>query len=71
MNTISARKLEDLIDKGNYYDVCSGDRIIVKLDGASDLWICSDPDGDGVYTFGRTYYFRIADACGRRPRFAK
>jgi Secretion system C-terminal sorting domain len=57
-------KVEELLEAGNYFDVCDGDNVIVTLDSWSDLWECSDPDGDGVYTFGRTFYFRIADHCG-------
>jgi Secretion system C-terminal sorting domain len=57
-------KVEELLEAGNYFDVCDGANVIVTLDSWSDLWECSDPDGDGVYTFGRTYYFRIADHCG-------
>ncbi len=57
-------KVEELLEAGNYFDVCDGDNVIVTLDSWSDLWECSDPDGNGVYTFGRTYYFRIADHCG-------
>ncbi len=57
-------KVEELLEAGNYFDVCDGANVIVTLDSWSDLWECSDPDGDGVYTFGRTFYFRIADHCG-------
>ncbi|MCC6724150.1 MAG: T9SS type A sorting domain-containing protein, partial [Saprospiraceae bacterium] len=59
-----SQKIEELIENGNYYDVCSGDNISVTLEGSTDPWNCSDPDGNGIYTFGRTFYFRIADACG-------
>ncbi len=57
-------KIEELLEAGNIYDVCSGDDLIVELDSWSELWQCSDPDGDGVGTFGRTFYFRISDQCG-------
>jgi hypothetical protein len=57
-------KVEELLEAGNYFDVCDGANVIMTLDSWSDLWECSDPDGDGVYTFGRTFYFRIADQCG-------
>ncbi len=59
-----SQKIEEMIGNGNYYDVCDGDNISVTLEGSSDPWNCSDPDGNGIYTFGRTFYFRIADACG-------
>jgi hypothetical protein len=59
-----SQKIQELLVNGNYYDVCDGANISVALDSWSDLWECSDPDGTGVYTFGRTFYFRIADACG-------
>jgi hypothetical protein len=57
-------KIAELIAAGNIYDVCSGDDINVELDSWSFLWQCNDDDGDGVYTFGRTFYFRISDQCG-------
>ena len=57
-------KIAELLDAGNIYDLCSGDDIIVELDSWSELWECSDPEGDGTFTFGRTFYFRIADQCG-------
>ncbi|MBI5916372.1 MAG: T9SS type A sorting domain-containing protein [Bacteroidetes bacterium] len=57
-------KVEELLVAGNIFDVCSGTDLIVTLDSWTDLWQCSDADGDGVYTFGRTFYFRIADLCG-------
>ncbi len=57
-------KIEELLVAGDFFDVCSGDDLIVELQASSDLWACSDPDGDGVYTFGRTFHFRIADPCG-------
>lgn len=57
-------KIHEMIATGNIYDVCSGDNINVELDSWSALWQCSDPDGDGIYTFGRTFYFRISDQCG-------
>jgi hypothetical protein len=57
-------KVEELLVAGNYFDVCSGADLVVELDSYSDLWQCADPDGDGAYTFGRTFYFRIADPCG-------
>ncbi len=57
-------KVEELLEVGNYFDVCSGSELVVTLNGSSDLWQCADPDGDGEYTFGRTFYFRIADLCG-------
>ncbi|MBK9016253.1 MAG: hypothetical protein IPM82_20505 [Saprospiraceae bacterium] len=57
-------KIEELLEAGNIYDVCSGDDLNVVLDSWSELWQCSDDDGDGVYTFGRTFYFRISDQCG-------
>ncbi len=57
-------KVEELLEAGNFFDVCSGADLIVELQGSSDLWQCADPDGDGEFTFGRTFYFRIADLCG-------
>ncbi len=57
-------KVEELLVAGNYFDVCSGDDIIITLDSWTNLWQCSDGDGNGINTFGRTFYFRIADPCG-------
>ncbi len=57
-------KVAELIEEGGIYDVCSGDNIKVTLDSWSALWECSDPDNNGQFTFGRTFYFRITDACG-------
>ncbi|MBI1227952.1 MAG: T9SS type A sorting domain-containing protein [Bacteroidetes bacterium] len=57
-------KVEEMLEAGNYFDVCSGNDLVVTMDSYTDLWDCSDPDGDGVYTFGRTFYFSIADPCG-------
>jgi hypothetical protein len=57
-------KIKELLDEGGIYDVCSGDDLKVTLDSWTDLWECSDDDEDGNFTFGRTFYFRIADACG-------
>ena len=63
-------KIQQLLDAGNIYDICSGDDLVAGLDSWTELWQCSDDDGDGVYTFGRTFYFRIADACGNEfPSF--
>ncbi len=56
--------IEALLAAGNYFDVCLGDEVIVTLDSYSDLWDCADPDGDGDFTFGRSFYFRISDRCG-------
>jgi hypothetical protein len=56
-------KIKELLDEGGIYDVCSGDDLKVTLDSWTDLWECSN-NGDGNFTFGRTFYFRIADACG-------
>ncbi|MCF8244587.1 MAG: T9SS type A sorting domain-containing protein [Saprospiraceae bacterium] len=57
-------KIQEMIAAGNIYDLCSGDNINVDLDSWSALWQCSDTNGNGVYTFGRTFYFRISDQCG-------
>ncbi len=57
-------KIQELIAAGNYYDVCYGSQIFVTLVDDSGLWECSDPDGDGDFTFGRTFYFQITDRCG-------
>ncbi len=57
-------KIQELLAAGNFYDLCSGDDLHVELDSWSDLWQCSDLNGDGVYTFGRTFYFSISDQCG-------
>ncbi len=57
-------KIQELLAAGDIYDVCSGDDLTVELDSWTALWDCADPDGDGQYTFGRTFYFRIADQCG-------
>ncbi len=57
-------KVEELLLAGNFFDVCSGDDLVVTLDSYTDIWDCSDPDGDGNYTFGQTFYFHIADPCG-------
>lgn len=57
-------KAQELLAAGGFYDVCSGGDLTIELDSWTDLWECSDPDGNGVNTFGRTFYFRIADQCG-------
>lgn len=57
-------KIEQLLLAGNFFDVCSGDDLIVTLESYTDIWECNDADGDGIYTFGRTFYFHIADPCG-------
>ncbi|MCC6726302.1 MAG: hypothetical protein IT258_17475, partial [Saprospiraceae bacterium] len=59
-----SEKIEELLVAGNYFDVCSGNDLTVTLESSSDLWQCADPDGDGIYSFGRTFHFRIADLCG-------
>jgi hypothetical protein len=59
-----SEKIEELLMAGDYFDVCSGNDLVVELQSASDLWECSDTDGDGQFTFGRTFYFRITDPCG-------
>ncbi|MCF8245249.1 MAG: M36 family metallopeptidase [Saprospiraceae bacterium] len=58
------QKVKELLVAGGFYDLCSGHDLVVTLDSWSALWNCEDPDGDGNYTFGRTFYFRIADQCG-------
>ncbi|MBK9017878.1 MAG: T9SS type A sorting domain-containing protein [Saprospiraceae bacterium] len=58
------QKVVELLAAGGFYDLCSGHDLVVTLDSWSALWDCSDPDGDGTFTFGRTFYFRIADQCG-------
>ncbi|MCC6726461.1 MAG: T9SS type A sorting domain-containing protein, partial [Saprospiraceae bacterium] len=57
-------KIAELAALGGFVDVCDGNGINIELDSWSAVWDCEDPDNDGVYTFGRTYYFRISDACG-------
>ncbi|MBK9013541.1 MAG: T9SS type A sorting domain-containing protein [Saprospiraceae bacterium] len=57
-------KVEEMLQAGNIYDVCSGHDLVIVLDSWTALWECSDPDGDGQHTFGRTFYFSIADQCG-------
>ncbi len=57
-------KVKELLVAGGFYDLCSGKDLVVSLDSWSALWDCEDPDGDGNFTFGRTFYFRIADQCG-------
>jgi hypothetical protein len=57
-------KIQQLIEAGGFYDVCSGNDLVVKLDSWTALWECSDTDNDGEYTFGRTFYFSISDKCG-------
>lgn len=57
-------KIQQLILAGGFYDLCSGKNLVVTLDSWSALWDCADPEGDGTFTFGRTFYFRIADQCG-------
>jgi len=57
-------KIQQLLAAGDIHDLCSGDDLVVELDSWTALWQCSDPDGDGNYTFGRTFYFSIADKCG-------
>ncbi|MBK9012905.1 MAG: T9SS type A sorting domain-containing protein [Saprospiraceae bacterium] len=59
-----SEKIEELLEAGNIYDVCSGDDLNVVLHSWSVLWQCNDDDGDGVSTFGRTFYFSILDQCG-------
>jgi hypothetical protein len=59
-------KIVELLAAGHFYDLCSGTDLVVSLESWSALWECSDPDGDGVYTFGRTFYFSIADQCGNQ-----
>jgi hypothetical protein len=59
-----SEKIAELLMVGDFFDVCSGNDLVVELQSASDLWECADPDGDGQFTFGRTFYFRIADPCG-------
>ncbi|MBI5917430.1 MAG: T9SS type A sorting domain-containing protein [Bacteroidetes bacterium] len=55
-------KVEELLEAGDFFDYCSD--LTVTLESWTDLWQCSDPDGDGVYTYGRTFYFHIVDQCG-------
>ncbi len=57
-------KIQEMIASGNIYDLCSGSDINVDLDSWSVLWQCSDVNGDGINTFGRTFYFRVSDQCG-------
>ncbi len=57
-------KIKEMLEAGGIYDLCSGTDLVVKLDSWSELWECSDPDGDGQFSFGRTVYFSIADPCG-------
>jgi len=59
-----SQKIHELLAAGHIHDLCSGDDLVVTLDSWSALWDCSDPDGDGQFTFGRTFYFSIADQCG-------
>ncbi|MBK8567609.1 MAG: hypothetical protein IPN76_30905 [Saprospiraceae bacterium] len=56
--------IEQLLKQGAFYDLCSGSDLVVTLDSWSEFSSCNDDDGDGQYTFGRTFYFRIADQCG-------
>ncbi len=56
--------VKSLLTSGSFVDDCSGHDLVVTLDSWSATWECSDPDGDGIFTFGRTYYFSIADQCG-------
>jgi hypothetical protein len=58
------QKIQELLAAGHIHDQCSGSDLVVSLDSWSALWECADPDGDGQYTFGRTFYFSIADQCG-------
>ncbi len=55
----------DLIEQieDAYTDNCTG-AVTVTFLSASDLDACSDTDGDGVFTFGRTFYFQVTDVCG-------
>jgi Secretion system C-terminal sorting domain len=55
--------MAELLQAGNFQDNCTAD-LNISLDSYTDLWQCSDPDGDGVSTFGRTFYFSIEDDCG-------
>ncbi len=52
-----------LLAAGNFKDNCTAN-LNISLDSYSDLWQCSDDDGDGISTFGRTFYFLIEDNCG-------
>ncbi|MCF8246892.1 MAG: zinc-dependent metalloprotease [Saprospiraceae bacterium] len=52
-----------LLQAGNFKDNCTLN-LNITLDSWTDLWDCSDADGDGAYTFGRTFYFLIEDNCG-------
>jgi hypothetical protein len=58
--------IEQLLKEGEFYDLCSGDDLVVTLDSWTEFSACNDDDGDGQYTFGRTFYFRIGDACGNK-----
>ncbi len=55
-------KMAEIIAEGGFYDNCK--EPIAMLDSWTDVTACSDPDGDGVFTFSRTYYFVIKDRCG-------
>jgi hypothetical protein len=59
-----SEKIQELINAGDIYDLCSGNNLTVKLETWTALWECSDEDGDGNFTFGRTFYFSVSDACG-------
>jgi Secretion system C-terminal sorting domain len=55
-------KIDEIVSKGKFRDNCSD--VLVTLEKWTDFWQCSDADSDGEYTFGRTFFFRIADECG-------
>jgi Secretion system C-terminal sorting domain len=59
-----APKIAELIAAGHVHDVCSGDDITVELDSWTSLWECAETESGSQFTFGRTFYFRISDACG-------
>ncbi len=61
-------KMAEIIAEGDFYDNCK--EPIAMLHSWTDVVGCSDPDGDGVFTFSRTYYFVIKDCCGNTyPEF--
>ncbi len=59
-----SQKIKEMLAAGGFFDLCSGTDLVVELDSWSELWDCSDEDGDGQFSFGRRFYFSIADQCG-------
>ncbi|MCC6724603.1 MAG: T9SS type A sorting domain-containing protein, partial [Saprospiraceae bacterium] len=55
-------KMAQIIAEGDFYDNCK--EPIASLVSWTEFSSCNDADGDGIFTFGRTYYFSVKDRCG-------